>query len=152
MNTRFAKFVNLPELLQMFRSVADVQTAATLQLPRPAIATGKAIGIAAPPSPELKAYVQSLVARAERLRKERIDPREDNMLKITSDGRKAALDMRLIDPTLTSGPDTKVNKAIDQIFHIWQETRPARSRQLVFIDLSTPIPAGSTFTTKSGRS
>jgi hypothetical protein len=140
MNTRFAKFVNLPELLQMFRSVADVQTAAALQLPRPAIATGKPIGVAAPASAELKAYVQTLVARAERLRKERIDPREDNMLKITSDGRKAALDMRLIDPSLQPGPDTKVGKAIDQIFRIWQETRPSRSTQLVFIDLSTPDP------------
>ena len=85
MNTRFAQFVNLPELLQMFRTVADVQTAEMLNLPRPALATGKPVTIAAPASEELKAYVQTLVKRAERIRSphERVDPEEDNMLKIT---------------------------------------------------------------------
>ena len=84
--------------------------------------------------------MQTLVTRAERLRAERIDPHEDNMLKITTDGRKAALDMRLIDPTLTPGPDSKVAKAGAEIFRIWRETRATRRTQLVFIDLSTPDP------------
>jgi N12 class adenine-specific DNA methylase len=94
-HTRFAQFINLPELLLMFRSVADVQTAEMLNLPRPAVATGKPQVISAPASQQLKDYVQTLVQRAKRLRGGGIRPNEDNMLKITGDGRKAALDMRL---------------------------------------------------------
>src|SRR5947199_10511499 len=97
MHTRFAKFINLPELLSVFRTVADVQTADMLNLPRPSLENGKpAIG-SAPASPELKAFIRTLTERAERLKKERVDPAVDNVLKITSEGRKAALDMRLID-------------------------------------------------------
>ena len=98
MHTRFAKFVNLPELLSMFRSFADVQTADMLHLPRPEIAGGKPHITAAPASPELKEYVGTLVERAQKLKNGRVDPKVDNMLKITGDGRKAALDMRLVDP------------------------------------------------------
>jgi N12 class adenine-specific DNA methylase len=98
MHTRFAKFVNLPELLSMFRSFADVQTADMLHLPRPEIDGGKPHITAAPASPELKEYVGTLVDRAQKLSRSKIDPRVDNMLKITGDGRKAALDMRLVDP------------------------------------------------------
>lgn len=142
MHTRFAQFVNLPELLHMFRTVGDVQTADMLQLPRPALATGKPVTIATPASEELKAYVQTLVERAARIRDplERVDPRDDNMLKITGDGRKAALDMRLVDPTVLPGPDTKVGRVADNLYRIWQETRKERSTQIVFIDLSTPDP------------
>jgi N12 class adenine-specific DNA methylase len=140
MNTRFSLFVNLPELMLLLRSVADIQTADMLNLPRPSLATGKPIGIAAPASPELKAFVQTLIKRAERLRRERIDPREDNMLKITSEGRKAALDMRLIDPQVKPGPDAKVAKAVDHTFRTWKESSSKRSTQLLFVDLSTPNP------------
>ena len=105
MHTRFAKFINLPELLSMFRSVADVQTADMLSLPRPKIEGGRPRGVAAPASPELKAYVETLVKRAADLKGSRVDPRVDNMLKITGDGRKAALDMRLVHPW--ADPDRK---------------------------------------------
>ena len=116
MHTRFAKFVNLPELLSMFRSFADVQTADMLHLPRPELAGGKPQITAAPASPELKAFVETLVERAQKLRKSAASiPRVDNMLKITGDGRKAALDMRLVDPFARASGDTKVSRAVEQI-------------------------------------
>lgn len=138
MHTRFAKFINLPELLSMFRTFADVQTADMLNLPRPAITSGKPQTVAAPASEPLKDYIKALTKRAERLRTARVDPSVDNMLKITGDGRKAALDMRLVDPPNAPQGDTKVSLAIDRIGNIWQETAAARSTQLVFCDLSTP--------------
>jgi N12 class adenine-specific DNA methylase len=139
MYTRFAKFVNLPELLSMFRSFADVQTADMLHLPRPAIEGGRPYITAAPASEELKAYVQTLVLRAQKLRNTRIDPAVDNMLKITGDGRKAALDMRLVDP-LTQPGETKVSHAAEKIHHSWEQGKDRRLTQLVFCDLSTPSP------------
>ncbi len=138
MHTRFAKFVNLPELLSMFRTFADVQTADMLKLPRPEIQGGKPHVVASEASPELKEYVGTLVERAQRLRSGGVDPRTDNMLKITGDGRKAALDMRLVAPHLQVDAHTKVSKAADKIFHTWMETQDIRSTQLVFCDLSTP--------------
>jgi N12 class adenine-specific DNA methylase len=140
MNTRFAKFVNLPELLSMFRSFADVQTADMLNLPRPAIEGGKPHITAAPASPELKAYVQTLVTRAQKLKSARVDPSVDNMLKITGDGRKAALDMRLVDPFAEIHGDTKLNRAVENICRAWEQGKDRRSTQLVFCDLSTPNP------------
>jgi N12 class adenine-specific DNA methylase len=140
MHTRFAKFVNLPELLSMFRSFADVQTADMLKLPRPDIAGGKPHIIAAPATQELKNYVKTLVERSENLRKLRIDPSKDNMLKITGDGRKAALDMRLVHPLSDPHGDTKLNRAVERIYATWNETHDTRSTQLVFCDLSTPSP------------
>jgi N12 class adenine-specific DNA methylase len=139
MHTRFAKFVNLPELLSMFRSFADVQTADMLHLPRPSIAGGKPHNTAAPGSPELKAFVETLVARAQKLRTSKIDPSIDNMLKITGDGRKAALDMRLVDPFSQPG-DTKVSRAVEKISAAWAAGKERRLTQLVFCDLSTPNP------------
>jgi N12 class adenine-specific DNA methylase len=139
MHTRFAKFVNLPELLSMFRSFADVQTADMLHLPRPATEGGKPHITAAPGSPELKEYVETLVSRAQKLRTSRIDPSVDNMLKITGDGRKAALDMRLVDPNARPA-DTKVNRAIENIYRAWAAGKEKRLTQLVFCDLSTPNP------------
>ena len=138
MHTRFAKFVNLPELLSMFRSFADVQTADMLHLPRPEIDGGKPHITAAPASPELKEYVGTLVDRAQKLKSMKIDPRVDNMLKITGDGRKAALDMRLVDPFAEIHEDTKVKRAIQAIYRTWDAGRDKRSTQLVFCDLSTP--------------
>jgi N12 class adenine-specific DNA methylase len=139
MHTRFAKFVNLPELLSMFRSFADVQTADMLHLPRPATQGGKPHITAAPGSPELKAYVETLVNRAQKLRTSKIDPSVDNMLKITGDGRKAALNMRLVDPFAQPG-DTKVSRAAQNIYRSWEEGKDKRLTQLVFCDLSTPNP------------
>jgi N12 class adenine-specific DNA methylase len=140
MHTRFAKFVNLPELLSMFRSFADVQTADMLHLPRPEIDGGKPHITAAPASPELKEFVGTLVERAQKLKNGKIDPRVDNMLKITGDGRKAALDMRLVDPFAEIHGDTKVKRAVENIFRTWDEGRDKRLTQLVFCDLSTPNP------------
>jgi len=138
MHTRFAKFVNLPELLSMFRTFADVQTADMLHLPRPEIEGGKPHIVAAPASPDLKEFVGTLVSRAQKLRSGGVDPRSDNMLKITGDGRKAALDMRLVDPFAEIHEDTKVRRAIDAIYRTWDAGRDKRTTQLVFCDLSTP--------------
>jgi hypothetical protein len=140
MHTRFAKFVNLPELLSMFRSFADVQTADMLHLPRPDIEGGKPQITAAPASPELKEFVGTLVERAQKLRSGGVDPRTDNMLKVTGDGRKAALDMRLVDPFAEIHGDTKLSRAVANIFRTWDEGRDRRTTQLVFCDLSTPNP------------
>ena len=142
LNTRFARFINVPELMQMFRQSADVQTAAMLNLPRPKLDGEKPTIRNAPATEELKAFVQSLAARAERLRTGRVDPSEDNMLKITSEGRKAALDLRLMKPSAPDDPQGKVNQAVENIFRIWQESKPERSAQLVFCDLSTPKDRG----------
>jgi N12 class adenine-specific DNA methylase len=141
LHCRFAKFVNVPELMQMFRQVADIQTQAMLKLPVPDLRGGKPTVISAPCSPELKEIVQSLVERAEALRTGRVNPREDNMLLVTTDGRKAALDLRLHRQRLPDHPDSKVNQAVAQIERIWRETAADRSAQLVFCDLS--VPTGS---------
>ena len=138
MHTRFARFINVPELMQMFRQVADIQTQEMLKLPIPDLRGGKPAVISAPCSPQLKQIVQSLVERAEALRSGQIDPREDNMLLVTTDGRKAALDLRLHDPQLPDHPDSKVNKAVAEIARIWRETSADHSAQLVFCDLSVP--------------
>jgi N12 class adenine-specific DNA methylase len=140
MHTRFAKFVNLPELLSMFRSFADVQTADMLKLPKPEIEGGKPHVVAAPASPDLKEFVGTLVDRAQRLKSGGVDPRTDNMLKITGDGRKAALDMRLVGGNVDENIETKTSRAISRIYRTWEETKDKRSTQLVFCDLSTPHP------------
>jgi N12 class adenine-specific DNA methylase/SAM-dependent methyltransferase len=142
LNTRFARFINVPELMQIFRQSADVQTAAMLNLPRPRLDGEKPAIRNAPATPELKAFVQELAKRAERLKTNRVDPSEDNMLKITSEGRKAALDLRLMKPSAKDDPQGKVNQAVENIFRIWQESKPERSAQLVFCDLSTPKDKG----------
>ena len=140
MHTRFAKFINLPELLSMFRTVSDVQTADMLNLPRPKIAGGKPQIISAPASADLKAFVQSLVERSEKLRSGGVDPRDDNMLKITTEGRKAALDIRLVNPDADSNGETKISRAVAKIHEIWERTKPSRLTQLAFCDISTPNP------------
>src|SRR5438874_6156550 len=137
-----ARFINVPELMQMFRQVADVQTAAMLDLPRPKLDGEKPAIRNAPATPEMKAFVQELAARAERLKTGRVDPSEDNMLKITSEGRKAALDLRLMKPTAREEPQSKVNQAVENIHRIWQETSSRQCAQLVFCDLSTPKDRG----------
>jgi N12 class adenine-specific DNA methylase len=138
LNTRFARFINVPELMQQFRQVADIQTQSMIKLRVPELKAGRAGIVSAPTSPELREIVSSLVTRAEALRGGSIDPREDNMLLVTTDGRKAALDLRLYDPTLPDHPLSKVNRAVSEIEKIWRETETNRSTQLVFCDLSTP--------------
>lgn len=137
-HTRFAAFHNVPELTQMFREVADVQTAEMLKLPVPKIRGGKPGVVSAPGSAELKSFQEQLVKRAEAVRSGRIDPEVDNMLKVTTDGRKAALDMRLIAPALADNPHSKVNRAVENVYEIWKDTAAKRLTQLVFIDFSTP--------------
>lgn len=137
-NTRFARFINVPELMAQFRQVADIQTASMLNLPVPALRGGRPTVIRAECSPELKAIVQELVARAERLKSRQVGPKEDNMLLVTTDGRKAALDLRLHRPELPDHPGSKVNHAVAEVARIWRETTRDRATQLVFCDLSTP--------------
>jgi hypothetical protein len=142
LNTRFARFINVPELMQIFRQSADVQTAQMLNLKRPKLEGEKPAIRNAPASAELKEFVEGLAKRAEALKRGRIDPREDNMLKITTEGRKAALDLRLMKPSLPDNPQSKVNLAVEKIHRIWEETKDDRLAQLVFCDLSTPQDRG----------
>jgi hypothetical protein len=135
--------VNLPELHQMFRAFADVQTAEMLDLPRPALAGGKAHVVACPMSEEQGRLQDALVERYERIRKEKVDPRVDNALAITTDGRKLALDARLLSGDASDHPGSKVNVLVDQVHAIWQRTAPTRGTQLIFCDMGVnPTPWG----------
>ncbi|MDO8545518.1 MAG: hypothetical protein Q7S40_34175 [Opitutaceae bacterium] len=145
LNTRFARFVNVPELMHLFRQTADVQTAAMLKLPVPELEGGKARIVQAPCSPELKEMVAALAKRAEKLKTNHVPPWEDNMLKITGEGRKAALDLRLIRRDAPDHATSKVNVAVREIFSVWQENRGRKLTQMVFCDLSTPKPEGQGF-------
>lgn len=136
--TRFAKFYNLPELLTTFKEVADIQTARMLNLDVPKLKYNRFEIVAAEKSDELHDFIQELVARSEVIRAGRVQPTEDNMLKVTNDGRKAALDLRLIDPELPDHPESKLNLAVSNIHKIWNDTHEDRLAQLVFCDLSTP--------------
>jgi hypothetical protein len=133
--SRFARFVNLPELQQMFRSIFDVQTAEMLDLPRPALEGGKPHTVACQMSEEQATLQQELVARYERLRKEKVDPRDDNALAITTDGRKLALDARLLSATAEDHPGSKINALADRVVAIWQKTAPTRGTQMIFCDM-----------------
>lgn len=138
--TRFAKFHNLPELIQMFREVADIQTADMLKLPVPKV---NYHNIKTKPSEIQTEMVASLAKRAEKIRARLVEPQEDNMLKVTNDGRKLALDQRMIDPMLPDDPNSKVNACIDNVYRIWKEHADTRATQLVFCDLSTPKNDGT---------
>ena len=138
--TRFAKFYNLPELMQMFREVADIQTADMLKLPVPTV---NYHNIKTKPSEIQTEMVASLAKRAEKVRARLVEPNIDNMLKITNDGRKLALDQRMIDPMLPDDPDSKVNACVDNVYRIWEEHADAKATQLVFCDLSTPKNDGT---------
>ncbi len=135
--TRFAKFFNLPELMAMFKEVADIKTADMLNLPVP---EAHYDNVAVKPSDVQKDMVKSLSERAEKVRNRMVQPEEDNMLKITNDGRKLALDQRMINPMLPDYEGSKVNACADNIYKIWLETTEKKSAQLVFCDLSTPKP------------
>ena len=138
--TRFAKFHNLPELMQMFREVADIQTADMLQLPVPKV---NYHNIKTKPSEIQTDMVAGLAKRAEKVRARLVEPNIDNMLKITNDGRKLALDQRLIDPMLPDDPTSKVNACVDNVYRIWEEHADTKATQLVFCDLSTPKNDGT---------
>lgn len=135
MKTRFSKFFNLPELINMFKEVADIKTADMLNLPVP---NAHYQNVAVKPSDIQKELVESLGERAQKIRDGTVDPHEDNMLKITNDGRKLALDQRLINELLPENKNSKVNACIKNILKIYHETVEEKSTQLVFCDMSTP--------------
>ena len=138
--TRFAKFYNLPELMSVFKNVADIQTADMLKLPVP---EAHYHNIALKPSEYQKEIVASLAERAEKVRNREVDSSVDNMLLITNDGRKLALDQRLVNPMLPSAPNSKAAKCAENVFEIWQRTADQHSTQMIFCDLSTPKDDGT---------
>ncbi len=135
---RFCRFFNLPELITMYRDIADVQTKDMLKLPCPELEGGKPIDEATEPTIQLKDYIKELVDRSEDVRNHRVKPKDDNMLLITNDGRKAALDFRIVCPSAPDSSLYKVNVAADNIHDIWDKTKLNKSVQLVFCDLATP--------------
>ena len=138
--TRFSKFYNLPELMSMFKEVADIQTADMLNLSVPE-AHFKVIKTE--PSEEQKEILKSLSERADKVRNKSVEPEEDNMLRITNDGKKLALDQRLINPLLPDDENSKVNVCVKNVFSIWDKTKEEKSTQLLFSDMSTPKGDGS---------
>ena len=138
--TRFAKFYNLPELMQMFHEIADIQTADMLKLPVPEVIYHN---VKTKPSQIQKEMVAGLAKRAEKVRARLVKPNIDNMLKITNDGRKLALDQRMIDPMLPDAPDSKVSACVENVCRIWEEYADTKAAQLVFCDLSTPKNDGT---------
>src|SRR5213078_82684 len=120
--SRFARFTNLPELQQMFRAFSDVQTAEMLNLPRPRLESGKPFVVACPMSEEQHALQQELVKRYERLRSAKVDPRVDNALNITTDGRKLATDARMLSATAPDFPESKVNRLVENVASNWTPT------------------------------
>ena len=139
--TRFAKFYNLPELIALFKECADIQTPDMLNLPIP---KAEYENVVLQPSEHQKEMVASLAERAEAVRDRRVEPYEDNMLKITNDGRKLALDQRLINPLLPDEEHSKVNALVQKAYEIWDRTKADKSAQLIFCDLSTPKNVGKT--------
>ena len=133
--SRFARFTNLPELQQMFRAFSDVQTAEMLNLPRPRLETGKPIVVACPMSDEQHDLQRELVRRYERLRTQKVDPRDDNALAITTDGRKLATDARMLSATAPDFPESKVNRLVDNVAATWNRTAESRGTQMIFADM-----------------
>ena len=133
--TRFSKFFNLPELMNLFREVADIKTADQLHLPTPEV---EYHNIVAKPTVQQQEMVKALSERASLVHSGSVDPSQDNMLKITSDGRKLGLDQRIISPLLPDEPGTKVNQCVDNIMQIWRDGEADKLTQLVFCDISTP--------------
>ena len=145
--TRFAKFYNLPELIALFKECADIQTPDMLNLPIP---KAEYENVVLQPSEHQKEMVASLAERAEAVRDRRVEPHEDNMLKITNDGRKLALDQRLINPLLPDEEHSKVNALVQKAYEIWDRTKEDKSAQLIFCDLSTPKIVGKTTAAEGG--
>lgn len=137
--TRFAKFCNLPELINLWRQAADLQTADMLNLPRPEV---EYHNVKSRPTTAQQIMVQKLGKRADRVRSGAVAPYEDNMLAITNDGRKLALDQRLADPSLPDEPGSKLNMVVENVFNTWESSKPTKGTQLIFCDLATPSAAG----------
>lgn len=142
-HTRFNKFVNLPELSKLWRQCLDVRTPEQLDLPRPKIAGGSPIIISVPASEELIEFVGELSHRSEKVRSREVHPSVDNMLKITSDGRKAALDMRLVNPALGESPVNKIDALVERVGKVYSRTNANRGAQIIFCDLATPKGRGT---------
>ena len=142
MHTRLATFVNLPELSAMWRQVLNLRTKAQMGLPEPTLVTGKVIPVVVPASATLKRYVQALAARADAVRAGEIDPTVDNMLRIVGDGRKAALDIRLVVPNAPRPRSSKIAALVAHVVSIYRSFSPLRGAQLVFCDLATPKGTG----------
>ena len=140
--TRFAQFFNIPELMSVFKEVADIKTSSMLNLPVPKLKGGEYKTVVAPKSDELGKYINNLAERSKVI-KNGINPKIDNMLLVTNDGRKAALDMRLVDENAEDFELSKINMAVENIYNIWLENKENRLTQLVFCDLSTPRDDGS---------
>ena len=141
-NTRYCRFVNLPELMAIFREVADIRTKRMLNLPTPVIEAGKPQTMVAKPSDELLLIVEGLVERAQKIRNRLVEPDEDNMLLVTNTGRNAALDVRLVNSLLPFDPNGKLALATDNIVRIWKDSQSYLGTQLVFSDLGTPKGKG----------
>ena len=133
--TRFSKFFNLPELMSIFKEVADIKTSDELNLPKPEVVYHNEVS---QPTEIQKALVKELSERATKVHARQVDPSVDNMLAITNDGRKLGLDQRVINPLLPDEPGTKVNRCVDNVFKIWEDTKSDRLTQILFCDLSTP--------------
>jgi len=142
MHTRLATFINLPEMSAMWRQVLNLRTKAQMNLPEPELVTGKVIPVVVPPSAALKRYVQSLSARADTVRNGRVDPTIDNLLRIVGDGRKAALDIRLVVPKAPRPHVSKIGALVANVAQLYHTYTPLRGTQLVFCDLATPKGSG----------
>lgn len=141
--SRFARFTNLPELQQLFRAFTDVQTPQMLNLPCPALMDGKPIIIASPMSPNQQELQDELVKRYEKIRSQKIDPRVDNALAITTDGRKLATDARMLSAHAPDFPESKINKLVDQVVNVWHQSAATKGTQLIFSDMGiNPTPWG----------
>jgi N12 class adenine-specific DNA methylase len=148
-HTRFNKFVNLPELSRLWRQCLDVRTPEQLNLPRPSVIGGSPIIVSVPASEELIEFVGQLSHRSEKVRTREVHPSVDNMLKITSEGRKAALDMRLVNPALEESPESKIEALVERVGRIYQRTNANRGAQLIFCDLATPKGRGGVTKTET---
>ena len=141
MNTRFRKFVNVPELMKLFLQVADLQQfGSTIGIERPDLYNGKPVNVVSDGGPDLKEFVNNLAERTEKIRTGLVDPRDDNMLLITGEGRKAALDLSLVRPTPPDAPMPKIDALVDILASIYEASDVVKGTQLVFCDLATPKP------------
>ena len=141
MRDRFVRFYNLPELMAVFREVADIKTADMLDIPGlPAVRTGKAEIVSVEATPAQQAIMADFILRAEAIRTGRVKPEEDNMLKLTSEARMMAIDPRLVDPNAENDPESKLNVCINEVYSLWVDTKEQKSVQLIFCDVGTPKP------------
>ncbi len=143
MNTRFRKFVNVPELMKLYLQVADLKLFDDATgIERPDLYGDRPVKVVTNAGAELRDFVSELASRTEKIRSGLVDPRDDNMLKITTDGRKAALDLSLVLPALPGAPMPKIDRLVENLAAIYSASGPVQGAQLVFCDLATPKPKG----------